>query len=85
MFVAAAAQGVLLHAAPDLIDHLGAQPDHVEGVEDGDRIGQPVTNGVGISPKWVERGLLHAVDEPLRLGFQPGFVDTARAAHNGVQ
>jgi hypothetical protein len=47
--VARAAQGVLLHATPDLIDDLGTQPDHMEGVKDGDRIGQPVMNGVGIS------------------------------------
>ena len=85
VFVAAAAQGLLLHAAPDLIDYLSAQPDHVESVEDRDRIGQPVTNSVGISPKWVERSLLHAVDEPVRLGFQPGLVDTPGAAQDGIQ
>jgi hypothetical protein len=48
VFVAASAQGVLLYATPDLIDHLDAQPDHVEGVEDSDGIGQPVMNGVRI-------------------------------------
>ena len=46
VFVATAAQGALWHATSDLIDHLGAQPDHVAGVEDGDRIGQPVMNGI---------------------------------------
>jgi hypothetical protein len=57
----------------------------VKGVKDGDRVGEPVMNGVRISPKWVERSLLDAVDEPVRLGFQPGLVDAAGAAHNGVQ
>jgi hypothetical protein len=57
----------------------------MEGVKDGDRIGQPVMNGVDISPKWVERSLLHTVDEPLRLGFQPALVDASGAAHNRIQ
>jgi hypothetical protein len=57
----------------------------VEGVKDGDRVGQPVTNGVRISPKWVQRSLLHAVDEPVGLGFQPGFIDAPGAADDGIQ
>ena len=57
----------------------------MEGVKDGDRVGQSVMYGVGISPKWVQRGLLHAVDEALGLGFQPGFVDTAGTADDGVE
>jgi hypothetical protein len=51
VFVAAAAQSVLLDAAADFVDDLGAQSDHMKGVKDGDRVGQPVTNGVRISPK----------------------------------
>jgi hypothetical protein len=39
--VAAAAQGVLLHAAADFVDHLGAEPDQLEGVDDRDRVGSP--------------------------------------------
>lgn len=33
VLVASAAQAVLLHAGADLVDHLGGQPDHTEGVE----------------------------------------------------
>ena len=85
MFVPASAQSVLLDAAADFVDDLGAEPDHVKGVKDGDRVGQPVMNGVRVSPKRIKRGLLHAVDEPVGLGFQPGLVDAAGAAHDGVQ
>jgi hypothetical protein len=38
VLVAAAAQGVLLDAAPDLVDDLGAKHD-MEGVQDGDGVG----------------------------------------------
>jgi len=41
VLVAAAAQGVLLHAAADFVDRLGAEPDHVEGVEDPTASGSP--------------------------------------------
>jgi hypothetical protein len=62
MFVATAAKGVLLHARPDLIDHLGAQPDYVEGVQHGDSVRQAVADRVGVATKRIQRGLLHAVD-----------------------
>jgi hypothetical protein len=39
VFVAASAEGVLLDAAADLIDDLGAEPHHMEGVQDCDRVG----------------------------------------------
>jgi hypothetical protein len=39
VLVAAAAQGVLLDAAPDLVDDLGAKPHDMEGVQDGDGVG----------------------------------------------
>ena len=80
VFVAAAAQGVLLDPTADLVDDLGAEPDHVEGVEDRDRVGEAVMDGVRIAAERVEGGLLDAVDEPVGLGFQPGFVDGAGAA-----
>ena len=84
MFVPASTERVLLHPSSDLINDLGAEPDHVEGVKDGDRLGQPVMNGVRISPKWVQRSLLHAVNEPVGLRFQPGLVDAPRAADDGI-
>jgi hypothetical protein len=37
--VAAVAQLLLLDAAADLVDDLCAEPDDVEGVQDGDRVG----------------------------------------------
>ena len=46
----ASAQSVLLNAAADFVDDLGSEPDHVKGVKDGDRVGQPVMNGVRIEP-----------------------------------
>jgi hypothetical protein len=43
VFVAAVAQGLLLHATPDL-DHLRAQPDHVKGIEHRDRVRKAVVD-----------------------------------------
>jgi hypothetical protein len=37
---------VLLHPAPHLFDGLGAQLDHVKGVQDRDRVLEPVVDGV---------------------------------------
>jgi hypothetical protein len=37
VFVTASAQSVLLDAAADFVDDLGAEPDHVKGVKHGDR------------------------------------------------
>jgi hypothetical protein len=48
VFVPASAQSVLLDAAADFVDDLGAEPDHVKGVKHGDRVGQPFMNGVRI-------------------------------------
>jgi hypothetical protein len=39
-------QHVLLHSSPDLINCLGAEPDHMECVEHGDGVRQAVTDGV---------------------------------------
>ena len=57
VFVAAAAEGVLLDAAADLVDDLGAQADDVEGVEHGDRVGQAVPERVGVAAERVEGGV----------------------------
>ena len=58
VLVAAVTEGVLLDAAADLVDDLGAEPDHVEGVEHGDRVGQLVADRVGVATERVQRGLL---------------------------
>ena len=85
VLVAAAAQRVLLHAAADFVDDLGAEPDHVEGIEDRDRVRKLVMDGVRVAAERVESGLLDAVEEPVGLGLQPGLVDGAGAADDGVQ
>ena len=62
VLVAAVAEGVLLDAAADLVDDLGAEPHDVERVEHRDRVGQPVADRVGVAPERVQRGGLDAVD-----------------------
>jgi hypothetical protein len=42
VFVPASAQSVLLDAAADFVHDLGAEPDYVKGVKQGDRVGQPI-------------------------------------------
>ena len=49
VLVTAVPEGVLLDAAADLVDDLGAEPDHVEGVQDRDRVGQFVADRVGVA------------------------------------
>ena len=83
--MAAAAQGVLLHATPDLIDDLGPQPDHVEGIEHSDRVREAVADCVGVSAERIQRSMFHAVDEAVGLGSQPGLVDIPGAARDGIQ
>jgi len=64
---------------------LGAEPDHVEGVEDGDRVGQLVADGVGVAAERVQRGLLDLPGEPLRLVVQPRLVGGAGPTDDGVE
>jgi len=85
VFVAAVAEGVLLDAAADLVDDLGAEPDYVEGVEDGDRVGQLVSDGVGVAAERVQRCLLDVSGEPLRLVVQPPLVGGSGPADDGVE
>ncbi len=63
VLVPAVADGVLLDAAADLVDDLGAEPDDVEGVQDGDRVGQLVADRVGVAAERVQRRLFDTVDE----------------------
>ena len=55
--MAAVAEGVLLDAAADLIDDLGAEPHHVEGVQHRDRVGEPVADRVGVAAERIQRGV----------------------------
>jgi hypothetical protein len=83
--VTASAERFLLHPSSDLINDLGAEPDHMEGVEHRDRVRELVVDGVGVAAERVQGGVLDVVDELLGLGLQPGFVDTPGAAHDGVE
>jgi hypothetical protein len=69
VFVAAAAQAVLLHPTPDLIDHLSPEPHHMEGIEHRHRVREAVMNRVGIAAERVQGGVVDAVDELLGLVF----------------
>jgi hypothetical protein len=67
VFVAAAAQGVLLHPTPDLIDHLSPQPHHMEGIKHRHRVREAVMNRVGIAAERIQGGVIDAIDELLGL------------------
>jgi hypothetical protein len=56
----------------------------VEGIQHGDRVREAVADGVGVAAERVQRGLFHAVDKALGLGFQPGLVDAPGAADDGI-
>ena len=78
-------EGVLLNSAADLVDDLGAEPDDVKGVEDRNRVGQLVTDRVGIAPERIQRSLFDAGGEPVGLGLQPALVRGSGASHDGVE
>jgi hypothetical protein len=71
-----------LDAAAYLVDDLGArdarETHDVEGVEDGDRAGQSVADGVGVATERVQRGVLDADRKVGRLGLEPAGVGGAR-------
>ena len=86
VLVAAVAEGVLLDPAADFVDDLGAEPDHMEGVQHRDRVGQLVTDRVRVAAERVEGGVLDAGDErrPV-LGLSASLVGGPGAAGDGVQ
>ncbi len=47
-------QRVVPDSATDLVENLGAQPHDVEGVEDGDGVGELVADRVGIAMERVQ-------------------------------
>jgi hypothetical protein len=85
VLVAAVAKGVLLDAAPDFIDDLGAQPDYMEGIQHRDRVGQLVTNRVRIATERIQRGFLDGGGETVGLVLQPGLVGGPRPADDRVE
>jgi hypothetical protein len=66
------------------VDDLGFEAHGVEGVEDGDRVGQFVADRVRISPERVERGVFDAVPERLMLACQPGRIRGAGSAGDDI-
>ncbi len=64
---------------------MGAELDDVEGVQDGDGVGQLVAQCVGVGAEWVQRGVLDAGDERLGLRLQPAGVGVAGAARDDVK
>jgi hypothetical protein len=85
VLVPAVAEGVLLNAASDLVDDLGSEAHGVEGVEDGDRVGQFVADHVRIYPERVERGVFDAVPDRLMLACQPGRIRGAGSAGDDIE
>jgi hypothetical protein len=69
VFVATPAERVLLDAAADFVDDLGAEPDHVGGIQHGDRVREAVADRVRIPPKRIRAAVSHAVDELVGLAF----------------
>jgi len=61
----------LLHATADLINDLGAELDDVEGVQDLHRVGQAVTQAVGVAPERVEGGAGDLTAELRQLRVEP--------------
>jgi hypothetical protein len=84
VFVPAAMEGVLLDRAAALVGDLRAEPDHVKGVQDGDRVGQLVPDRLRATTERVECGLLDPAGEAVRLVIQPRLVGGVRPADNGV-
>jgi len=57
MFVAGAAQGVLLDA-PDLVKDLGAKPDRMEPIEHYQRVKEAIMNRLGIATERIPRRVI---------------------------
>jgi hypothetical protein len=85
VFVAAAAQRVLLHPPTDFIDYLSSEPDHMERVEDRHHVREAVLNRVGVAAERIQGGVVDAIDERLGLVLQPCLVHTSGAAHNRIE
>ena len=53
-------EGLLLHAATDLVHGVEPETDDVEGVQHAHRAGQLRSQRRGVPPKRIERGHAHA-------------------------
>jgi hypothetical protein len=74
----------LLDPATDLVDDLRAEPDHVESVEDGNRVWEAVMDGVRIPTERVKGGGFDTINEPVGLLAEPSFIDAAGTADDCV-
>jgi hypothetical protein len=83
--ITAPVQGVLLDAAPHLVDDLGAEVHDMEGVKHRDSIREFVTDGVGVATERVECGVLDRVEELGCLLPEPAGVDRPGPAGNDVE
>jgi hypothetical protein len=68
---AVVAELFLLDPAAGVLHRFQPEPDHVEGVEDGDRVGELVVDGVGVAAERVQGGDLHAAGEGLATTTKP--------------
>lgn len=75
--VPAVSEGLLLHPATDLVQHVEAELDHVERVQHAHRRRQRVGQGGGVAPERVERGQPDAVAPLLLPTDDPAGVDPA--------
>ena len=76
---------LLLEPAAALVDGGGGEFDDVERVEDRDRVGELVVDGVLVAVERVERGFLHTVTELLSAGVEPVAVGLPGPARDQVQ
>jgi hypothetical protein len=82
---AAVAQGVVLHAAADVIDTGQAQAHDVERVEHPHRVGQLRGQGAGVAPERVQRRRRHRSPPRLCLVSEPVGQHAAGAALDHVE
>jgi len=85
VLVSEVAQGVLLNAATDLVQHLPGELDDVERVQDRGGLAQLVAQRVRVAAERIQGGDLHAVAKAPRALLEPGREHRARAAWDQVQ
>lgn len=85
VLAAAVAVDLLLDPAPHFVDGLGAELDHMEGVEHGGGVLELVVDGVLVAVERVEGGDLDTVAEVLATLFEPVAVGLPGPAGHQVQ
>jgi hypothetical protein len=82
---AAVPEGVLLHAASDLVNRVEAQLDHMERIQDADRAGQLGAQRARVPPEGVQRRDRHPRPPAGAAGAQPARQDSATATRHDVE